>query len=193
MIHIVSGFMRSGTSAMMSALIAGGMSAAWSKDRNVVAECHADSHYHPNKAGLYEVPLKEYSEPAFPLKYQGKLIKVMAWGLDGLAVNPQGYRVVLMQRDTEEIRQSYEAFFEKPLQMPWFEQYAERMERAVKMLRNRNDVLSVDVVHHRSLMEHPLRVLGGLSAEWPFDPTKAAAVIDQEQWRFRRERLTVGI
>lgn len=178
---------------MMSSLIAGGMAAAWSEGRNVVAERHADSHYHPNKGGLYEVPLNEYSEPTFPLKYQGKLVKVMVWGLDGLAVNPQGYRVVLLQRDPEEIRQSYEAFFDKPLRMPWFEKYAERMERAVAMLRNRNDVMSVDLVQHRSLMEQPLRVLGSLSVEWPFEPAKAAAVIDPEQWRFRRERLTVGI
>lgn len=177
----------------MSALIAGGMAAEWSRERDAMAASCADEMYHPNKGGLYEVPLKEYTDSDFPLKYQGKLIKVLAWGLDGLAVNPQGYRVVLLQRDTEEIRQSYEAFFSQPMQMPWFAQYAERMERAVKMLRNRNDVLSVDVVQHRSLMEQPLRVLGGLSAEWPFDPAMAAAVIDQERWRFRRELLTVGI
>ena len=193
MIHIVSGFMRSGTSCMMAALIAGGMTAEWSRERDVVASARADELYHPNQSGLYEVSLKEYTEVTFPLRYQGKLIKVMSWGLDGLAVNPHGYRVVLMCRDPEEIRQSYEAFFGRPLRMPWFGQYAERMERAVKMLRNRNDVLSVDLVQHRSLMEQPLRVLGSLSIDWPFDPAKAAEVVDMNQWRFRREILTAGI
>jgi len=193
MIWICSGFMRTGTSAMMAALIAGGMDAAWSRERDGVADRRADAHYHPNKAGLFEVPLREYGEPAFPLQYQGKLIKVMSWGLDGLAVNTEGYRVVLMQRDPEEIRQSYEAFFGQPLRMPWFEQYTERMDRAVKMLRNRNDVLGVDVVAHRDLMEQPSQVMRCLSSEWPIDPANAASVVDMNQWRFRRELLTVGI
>lgn len=176
---------------MMSALIAGGMAAAWSSERDGVAHAHADGMYHPNRSGLYEVPLREYTDADFPLKYQGKLIKVMSWGLDGLAVNPQGYRVVLMQRDPEEIRQSYEAFFSQPLRMPWLEQYAERMERAVKMLRNRNDVLSIDVLQYRELVANPLTELALL--DWPIDVRAAAAVIDPKQCRFKRELLTVGI
>ena len=191
MIHIVSGFMRSGTSAMMAALIAGGMPAAWSEDRDQLASSRADEHYHPNKAGLYEVPLAEYGAVDFPLKYQDRLIKVMAWGLDGLAVNPRGYRVVLMRRDPEEIRQSYEAFFDQPLRMPWFSQYAERMERAVKTLRNRIDVLSVDVMQYRDLVTSPLAELAML--DWPVDVRAAAETIDPLQCRFKRELLTVGI
>lgn len=191
MIWICSGFMRSGTSAMMAALVAGGMSAEYSEQRNQVADRHADQHYHPNPAGLFEVPLREYQDPDFPLRYQGKLIKVMSWGLDGLAVNPQGYRVVLMQRDSEEIRQSYEAFFDRPLRMPWFDQYTERMERAVKMLRNRNDVLSVDAVQYRDLVANPLSELAML--DWPIDVRAAAKIVDPKQCRFKREILTVGI
>lgn len=191
MIHVVSGFMRSGTSAMMSALIAGGMAAAYSTDRNKLADSRSDAHYHPNRSGLYEVPLVEYGGVNFPLQYQGKLIKVMSWGLDGMAVNPQGYRVVLMMRDPEEIRQSYEAFFDQPLRVPWFAQYAERMDRAVKMLRNRNDVLSVNVMQYRDLVENPLPELAML--DWPIDVKAAAKTIDPLQCRFRRELLTVGI
>lgn len=194
MIHIVSGFMRTGTSAMMSALIAGGMDAAWSEQRDKLAESKADEHYHPNKSGLYEVSLREYSEPTFPLQYQGKLIKVMVWGTDGLAVNPEGYRVILMQRDKEEIRQSFEAFFEKPLRMPWFEQYEQRMDRAFEMLLNRRDVLSVHRIQYRKLVNDPNEVLEYLARRgWPIDVAKSSVVIDPEQCRFRRENLTVGI
>jgi len=191
MIHIVSGFMRSGTSCMMAALIAGGMQAAWSEDRDRVAHSRSDGQYHPNKGGLYEVPLSEYQGVGFPLQYRGKLIKVMAWGLDGLAVNPQGYRVVLMMRDPEEIRQSYEAFFDQPLRMPWFTEYTERMERAVKLVRNRNDVLSVDVMQYRDLVTNPQAELAML--DWPIDVKAAAATVDPVQCRFKREQLTVGI
>lgn len=194
MIHIVSGFMRTGTSAMMSALIAGGMKAAWSEQRDRLANSKADEHYHPNKGGLYEVSLREYSEPTFPLQYQGKLIKVMSWGLDGLAVNPEGYRVILMQRDREEIRQSFEAFFENPLRMPWFEQYEQRMERAMEMLLNRQDVVSTHQIEYRELVNDPCEVMEYLErCGWPIDVAKSSAVIDPEQCRFRRENLTVGI
>lgn len=192
MIHIVSGYFRSGTSAMMQSLIAGGMSAAWSEARNTVATAHSDEHYSPNPNGLYEVPLKEYGGASFPLQYQGKLIKVMLWGLDHLAVNPDGYRVVIMRRDPEEIRQSYEAFFGK--KCPSLDEYAERIERAAKMLANRADVVSVTAVDYPYLVDSPEPCLIRLRREgWPIDPLEAAATIDPAQYRFRRERLTVGI
>lgn len=193
MIHIVSGMFRSGTSAMMSALIAGGMSAAWSENRNKVAESHADEQYKPNPDNqLYEVPLKEYGGLNFPLQYQGQLVKVMLWGLDHLAVNPEGYRVVIMRRDPEEIRQSYKGFF--GTNCPPLVEYAERIERAKAMLLNRQDVESVAVMEYRGLVNGPIAHLSHLrKAGWPIDPLEAAAVIDPALYRFRKEILTVGI
>lgn len=192
MIHIVSGFFRSGTSAMMQALIAGGLSAAYSEDRNKLAEQHADEHYHPNRSGLYEVPLKEYGGLTFPLQYQGKLIKVMLWALDHLAVNPEGYRVVIMRRDPEEIRQSFEGFFGKkcaPL-----DEYYERIERAANALANRRDVRSVCVTNYFDVVANPELAMIRLRGDgWPIDPLEAAAIIDPSQYRFRRELLTAGI
>lgn len=179
---------------MMAALIAGGMNAAWSKERDQLAASYADGSYHPNKAGLYEVQLSEYGLVDFPLQYQGKLIKVMSWGLDGLAVNPQGYRVVLMHRNTEEIRQSYEAFFSTPFRGDWLEQYEQRTRREIAILQNRNDVLSVDVVQYRQLINDPVAELNSLLVNnWPIDVAKAATAIDSKQYRFRRELLTPGI
>lgn len=192
MIHIVSGLYRSGTSAMMQSLIAGGLSAAWSEGRNAVADQHADEHYHPNKTGLYEVPLKEYSGVKFPLDYQDKLIKVMLWGIDHLAVNPEGYRVVIMRRDPEEIRQSYEAFFAR--KCPAMPEYYERIERAANILANRGDVRGLNVMDYSNLVADPEWAMVRLrKSDWPIDPLEAAAVIDPAQYRFRRELLTVGI
>lgn len=177
---------------MMAALIAGGMPAAWSEERNQIATAHADEHYSPNKNGLYEISLKEYGGVNFPLAYQGKLIKIMAWGLDGLAVNPEGYRVVIMRRDPEEIRQSYEAFFGSKCQaMP---EYYERIERAANMLANRRDVEDVSVMDYSYLIADPQWAMVRLrKSGWPIDPLEAAATIDPAQYRFRLERLTVGI
>ena len=177
---------------MMAALIAGGMDAAWSEARNELATAHADDKYHPNRNGLYEIALKEYSGVNFPLAYQGRLIKVMAWGLDHLAPNPEGYRVVLMRRDPEEIRQSYEGFFGS--KCPPLNEYAERMERAKAMLAIRGDVESVNVLDYSAVVAGPIASFAWLrKCGWPIDPLEAAATIDPNQYRFRLERLTVGI
>lgn len=175
---------------MMAALIAGGMSAAWSKERNQLADHHADGRYHPNRSGLYEVPLKEYSQVGFPRAYEGKLIKVMCWGMNSLAVHD--YRIVIMRRDKEEIRQSYEGFFGSPLREAWFQDYDARMIELERQLRNRKDVRSVSVIDYRSLVENPHKQLSRLYG-WDFNVDKAAAAIDPQQYRFRLENLTVGI
>lgn len=172
---------------MMAALIAGGMDAAYSEKRNALANQHADELYHPNRSGLYEVPLSEYDAPGFPLQYDGKLIKVMSWGMRSLAVHD--YRVVLMRRHPEEIRQSYEGFFGRSIKL---DDYDPKMDALEKQLCNRRDVLSVTVIQYRDLVEHPHRELTRLH-NWPIDHDLAAATIDPEQYRFRLERLTVGI
>lgn len=196
MIYIVSGMMRSGTTCMMRALEAGGMTVASSPERDQMAAVHADEHYQPNPdSKLYEVPLKEYGNVDFPLAYQGKVIKVMLWGLDSLAVNPDGYRVVIMRRDPEEIRQSYEAFFGHPLRHPWMTEYEQRIERAHAMLANRLDVLCVDTIHYHSVINNPDQIFDSLRRRncWKINSEAAAATIDPDLYRFRRERLTVGI
>ena len=178
---------------MMAALVAGGMTADYSDERDQMAQAHADQHYHPNKSGLYEVPPREYGGIDFPLAYQDKLIKVMLWGLDSLAVNPDGYRVVIMRRDPEEIRQSYEAFFGHPLRHPWMDNYDGRIRRAQRMLHNRSDVYSVTVLTYRDLINNPLSTMNELYDLMEFDIDKAASTIDPAQYRFRKELLTAGI
>lgn len=182
----------------MRALEAGGMTVASSPERDQMAAVHADEHYQPNPdSKLYEVPLREYGNVDFPLAYQDKLIKVMLWGLDGLAVNPDGYRVVIMRRDPEEIRQSYEAFFGHPLRHPWMAEYEQRIEKVSMAMRNRRDVASAAILSYADLVSQPVNVMWSLVRRgWPLsgsDIDKAAATINPDLYRFRRERLTVGI
>lgn len=195
MIHIVSGFPRSGTTCMMRALEAGGMTVAYSAERDQMAANHADEHYQPNpESKLYEVPLKDYGNVDFPLAYQDKVIKVMLWGMDHLAVNPDGYRVVIMRRDPEEIRQSYEAFFGHPLRHPWMAEYDARIERAAALLRNRRDVKSAHIMDYVDLIADPATEFARLQMyHWPVDIAAAAFAINPDLYRFRKERLTVGI
>lgn len=194
MIYIVSGFPRSGTTCVMRALEAGGLTVASSPERDQMAAAHADEHYQPNPENkLYEIPLSEYGNVDFPLAYDGKLIKVMLPGLDHLAVNPDGYRVVIMRRDLEEIRQSYEAFFGHPLRASWLGEYRERIQRAQRMLHNRSDVYSTTVLNYRDLIDNPRSTFNELYDLIEFDIDKAATTIDPSLYRFRREKLTVGI
>lgn len=170
------------------------MTVASSPERDQMAAVHADEHYQPNPdSKLYEVPLREYGNVDFPLAYQDKVIKVMLWGLDSLAVNPDGYRVVIMRRDPEEIRQSYEAFFGHPLRHPWMADYEQRIRRAQRMLHNRSDVYSATVLNYRDLIDNPRSTFNELYDLIEFDIDKAATTIDPSLYRFRREKLTVGI
>ncbi len=187
--------MRSGTSAMMSALVAGGMDGEWSQERNAIAMNCSDDSYKMNPDGLYEVPLKEYHEVDFPLKYQGKLIKVMVWGLETLSVNPEGYKIILMKRDKEEIRQSCEASLETDVRTnPFWKDYENRMIRVENSMRNRKDVLDLKVIRYREdLIENTESTLSQLAESVPFNHTLAVPVIQKDLCRFKLENLTIGI
>lgn len=176
---------------MMEALIAGGMDAAWSSERNVIAHQHADSLYHPNKSGLFEIPLSEYDALGFPLQYEGKLIKVMSWGLLNIAVHK--YRVVFMRRDFEEIRQSYQAFFGGRLKLTETE-FRARLDKAESFARNRHDIETVTTLNYRDVIDSPRPHMNALiSVGWEFDVEKASEIIDKSRCRFRKEILVSGI
>lgn len=191
MIYIVTGYMRTGTSMMMASLINGGMEAVWSEQRNSLANSHSDSYYHPNKQGLYEIPLDEYSNFLFPKQYQNKLIKIMTWGMSNIAVDE--YRIILMKRNKEEIRQSYEGFFGRPLKDKSFDLYEERMVELEKTLLNRRDIKSLNIFNYRDIIENPSKLAELIDSGWQFDLDKAISVIDENQYRFRLEKLTIGI
>jgi len=189
MIYIVSGFMRSGTSCMMQCLAAGGLSPAYSEKRENMNKRFGDNSYLPNKGGFYEIAIKEYSEPEFPIKYEGKLIKVMSFGMNNLSVHE--YKIVFLKRDPEEIRQSYEGFFGKPLDGPVIDNYEGHCIEVENRMLNRKDVLSFDVIDYRDLIDHTGRELRKLS-NWPIDTDLAAEQVDPNQYRFKKELLSQG-
>lgn len=176
---------------MMQALVAGGLTPAYSEGRERFNALMGDESYQPNEGGFYEVPFKEYGQFGFPKQYEGKLIKVLYWGLPTMAVG--NYRVVLMRRDPEEIRQSWEAFTGRKAD-PWtIEHYDELMDETEASLRNRRDT-QVTCLDYRDVVDHPGSAFFGLRmAGWPIHIANAVAAVDPAQCRFRRELLTVGI
>ena len=191
MLYVVSGFMRTGTSMMMKALEAGGLEAAYQQSREKMREHYADEFYDPNIGGLYELKRQNYQHPEFPRMYDGKLIKGLNNCVPGMKVMDE-IRVIFMRRDTEEIRQSYTAFFSNHMQIG--EQFQPRMDEIVKSIRNRKDVVSCHELQYRDVVEHPLEAFATLKFDgWPIDPKKAAVTVDPDYCRFKLEDLEVGV
>ena len=132
--YIVSGIERSGTSMMMQILLSGGMPVAFDTSRP------ADYH---NPKGYYELEggkiISRLMEGTISLeKYQGKFIKVTAFGLKFL---PKGsYKIIYMIRDIEEVLDSMEKMsgpIVKEKERPLFEKLN---ETSIKLMEERNDI-----------------------------------------------------
>ncbi len=190
MIYVVSGFARTGTSMMMDCLSAGGLAPAFDPARDRVAEFHSDEDYHPNPNGMFE--LGGTLGPDFPLQYQGRLIKVMQWHLPFIAANQMGYRIVLMHRDPTEIRQSYEAFFDRPIPNAgrWVESYEKRFNQLLHHMRNRKDIVTLDVLNYREVIGDAFAAFRQLAnSGWPIDTFLSTTRVDKSLCRFRVELL----
>jgi hypothetical protein len=188
--YVVSGFMRTGTSMMMKALEYGGLDAVYSPLRDNMNSDFGDEYYKPNPGGFYELTAKDYREPGFPRQFEGRLIKCLYGGLPRMVVGD--YKVVFMMRDPEEIRQSYESFFNKPAP-PILKQYDQVMGDSIAMLKNRKDT-EVVVLQYRDVIENPHDCFCILKRNgWDIDVVKSASVVNPELYRYRIEELTVGI
>ncbi len=189
MIYLVTGFPRSGTSMMMACLEAGGMECVSSPQRDCLNDAHADALYRPNPHGLYEPSMAEMSDPTFPRMHEGKAVKVVVPFLGRLAV--ASYRVLFMRRDAEEIRQSLEGAFGERLTC---ERIENAVSEAIKTLANRRDVDMTTEVEYRWVLKNPQTFFRSLYLfGWPINPEKAAAAVQPELCRFKRELLTEGL
>lgn len=195
MLYIVSGFMRSGTSMMMNALAEGGIEPAINKNRDHMNIRHGDKFYRPNKLGFFELGKREYMAGNFAERFDGMVIKILVSD-SLLSLNVAQYRLIIMLRHPEEIRQSFNAFFESPISRtpPFLFDYDENMERMIGHMRNRKDMLSVDVFEYRKVLADPKKHFHILANNgWPIDVEKAAAVVDPAFCRFKLEELEIGI
>jgi len=192
MLYVVSGFMRTGTSAMMKALAHGGLDAAYDVGRDIMKNARADEWYDPNEGGLYELNRWNYKHPEFPRMYDGKLIKGLNSCVPVMNTMPNGIRVIFMRRDTEEIKQSYTGFFDGQLSIG--EYFQTRMDKIVEAIRNRKDVISCHEFWFRDLCANPLKHYEELAAAgWPIDAAISASHINPRLCRFKIENLEQGV
>lgn len=190
-VYIVSGFMRTGTSMMMKALEAGGIEVVARESREEMREKYKDEFYDPNEGGLYELEYKDMSTPDFPSQYKGKLIKVLNAGNAKMDVMPK-LKIVYMRRSFEEIRQSYQAFFNRELKITE-EFFYKNVEKNIRLLQNRKDV-DLTILYYRDVIENPIKAFSLLEENgWPINPQKCAGEVNPELYRFREENLIKGI
>lgn len=159
-----------------------------SQEREQLAS-YGDEHYQPNPNGFYEPSGEDVRRLNFPLQFEGKLVKIMVQRIETIAVGD--YRLVLMQRDPEEIRQSFEAFTGNKAKD--IERYDELFAHTLKQLQNRKD-MDITVLQYREVVESPDVSFNTLANNgWPIDVSKAVSVINPDLYRFRRENLIKGI
>ena len=180
-IYVVSGYMRSGTSMMMKCLEASGMEASYSSAKDeVLNKKYERDDYKPNPEGFYELGRKEFKDPGFVKKYQGKLIKVLHWRLDTLPL--ANYKVVFIKRDPKEIEVSYLKMFQR---RPPFvlQKYDELVEETVKKLEEKN--IEVDLVSFKDVIEDCENVFKYLqNNKWPLvNIQKAISAVNKKLYR----------
>ena len=168
--YIVSGFMRSGTSMMMRALIAGGLVPAYNKNIDIELK---ETEANPN--GFYELSMEEYLDPTFPKAYEGKVIKCLWKG--ALELIEGNYKMVFMVRDPEEIRKSFENRFIGDLPL-YLDNYREKIGETIEALNASYDIDLV-VFNYWRVIEDPLSAFNKLKARgWPIDVKKCISVIE---------------
>ena len=177
---------------MMKALEAGGLSASYRQSREIMRKRFADAVYDPNIGGLFELERQDYASFGFPKQYNGKLIKALNNGVPRMAVMPDGIKVVFMRRDSEEIRQSYNAFFNGDMKNTHM--LNEKMEDIKEKIKNRKDVISFHEFYYRKVVENPVKYFNILANDgWPINSQIAASIVDPKYCRFKKELLEEGI
>ena len=204
MIYIVSGYRRTGTSAMMRALHAGGIPAIFMPD--LEAANPDESGYQPNPGGLYEVGLNQYVNADFLRVIDDEsVIKIL---FDGLPFLPyRDYKIIWMERDLEEIRVSTERVDKhlidssdgklrgaidarkvtNILTFCCFRPYKQAdMDHVLGICEARSD-MHIIKVQFSELIRQPKRVFTTLKLMGvPINVSKAAAAIDPQLWRVKR-------
>lgn len=185
MIYLVTGFMRSGTSAFMRGLEVGGMKILSSKSCDLLNTNNSDDNYKPNPKSLSELGSEELTKELL-INNPESAIKLVAPRVGDLPIHE--YKVVILNREEEEIRQSFEAAFgvERTVEFIKF-----NVACARHILSSRSDVKQIIEVEHKDLIYEPENVFKNLN--WPIDYKKAASVIDPSFYRFRSERLVTGL
>jgi hypothetical protein len=200
-IYIVSGFMRSGTSAMMCCLEAGGLPAVYDERKDKMMEKLSSESYEMNPS-FYELLPGDFKDLSFLERCENKAVKMLAPGLIRLPSGPM-YRIIFMLRHPVEIHASHNAAYEQkmntatafgyppPAYPPSPAMYYFTASRVINEQKRAGRFVAT--VGARSMVKRPLRTFAKLANEygWPIEPFLAASAIEPERLRVKIEDLKV--
>jgi hypothetical protein len=176
-VYVVAGFMRSGTTAMMQGLEAGGLRVDRAPKGDPLREFYELSEHQKARgwysegAGTVELPPGQ----RFPSAHRGRLIKCLVGSARYLDPQPVPIKVVFMRRDIQEIAESGRRLTGIPYQQRGVER---SVEHELKQWRARPDVQLVEV-WYGALLANPEGVYDRLQAAgWPIDARRATRAID---------------
>jgi hypothetical protein len=183
-IIIVSGLPRSGTSLLMQMLAAGGITVITDKLRTADAD---------NPRGYYEFEMvKKIKQDASWLpQVRGKAVKMISQLLYDLP-GSESYRVILMERDLDEVLVSQEKMLERlgrtaapRAQMK--QSYTLHLERLNEWLRKQSNMASLDV-NYNDLLAFPQQEAERVSffLDGQPDATAMAGAVDPALYRNRK-------
>ena len=192
--------MRSGSSMMMRALIAGGMDAFYDPERD--KKNNDDTEYQGrryivNPGGYYEMSHEFYNKNELAYLSQrarGKLIKFLIPGLLEISVpNDIKLKILIMTRNPDEIAKSWEVAFQGKVLPESFgfdvERYDSMMDGTVKFLEAERNADVIPVSYH-DVLKNPKKEFRLIrDDDWPIQPVQSAKVIDKSLHRIKREDL----
>ena len=181
-IIIVSGLPRSGTSMIMQVLEAGGLPVA------------ADGKRKPdenNPKGYFEVEGiidKIKAEPRRILDFEGKVLKVIAYGLQFLL--PGDYSIIYVERNIEEVLDSMEKMMgaKDEEREKTKKAFIKLNEKAKEEITKRKDmkVLFIDYNQTLSNPRENLEKIHRFLQDKSLDLERMVAAVDRNLWRQRR-------
>jgi len=196
-IYVVSGMMRAGTSMLMQMLERGGLEV-------VVDEIKKANQYNPN--GYYEhrriMSVNRQTPVPYPdsfiEKLEGKCIKVYAGYLSLLPMEDFQYKIVLVERELEEIWTSRKKMRKQQLgsnDTTFFPvQRREKMKRVIESVKKwdaKRDNVEILYVNYKAIIENPLQQAQKIKAflQHDLDEGKMAAAVAPELYKEKASKL----
>jgi hypothetical protein len=205
MIYLVTGVPKSMTSAAVGGLDAGGLQVITDSKRQEQLDQFYNSPDNIVNPRYWEPSGRQLREYDFPRAYDGHALKSLYRALPLLA--PHSYRVLVMTRHPEEIRQSYNAMHlpQAIVAERWLDydfpdgeqqqaEYDKRINVLLEHIDNRPDMELSAVWWAPDFNDAPLGHFTELADKgWPIDPEAAAAYIDPTKRRFVLDNLELGV
>ena len=180
--YIISGYARSGTTMMIEAGEAGGLSAFY-----------ADSGPRWENREVPDELLEREDFIQLP-ELEGKLVKVFYTNLPKKFPTDRDWKICFMLRDPSEIRASLAKFKRAStlIEAGW---YLDVMIEAYNRARERLGEENVALLTYRNVVKNPIEAFSKLRIwhKWPIDIQKAAAVVDPELYHCRKENKEESI